>query len=126
MFSLKIGEDWRQLTQGMKNPARPPAKDWEVHPTTPWNYGLAISDATEPPGVEVEEKPIGATPFSPAGAPVELRVKGRRLPSWVMVEGSAAAPPRSPAASSSPVETLTLIPYGSAKLRITAFPRVNP
>jgi hypothetical protein len=124
VFSLKIGEDWRQITQGLKNSARPPAKDWEVHPTTPWNYGLAISDAAEPPGIEVEEKPVGTTPFSPSGAPVELRVKGRRLPGWVLVEGSAAAPPRSPAASTSPLETLTLIPYGSAKLRITAFPRV--
>ncbi len=110
----------------MKNPARAPAKDWEVHPTTPWNYGLAINDATEPAGIEVAEKPIGPTPFSPAGAPIELRVKGRRLPEWVLVDGSAAAPPKSPAASSSPVETLTLIPYGSAKLRITAFPRVSP
>jgi beta-L-arabinofuranosidase (glycosyl hydrolase family 127)/glycosyl hydrolase family 127 (putative beta-L-arabinofuranosidase) len=126
VFSLKIGEDWRQITQGMKNPARPPAKDWEVHPTTPWNYGLAIGDEGEPPGIEVEERPIGSAPFSPAGAPVELRVKGRRLSEWVVVEGSAAAPPRSPAASSAPLETLTLIPYGSAKLRITAFPRVRP
>lgn len=126
VFSLKIGEDWRQLTQGMEKPARSPAKDWEVHPTTPWNYGLAITDVAAPPGIEVEEKPIGPTPFSPAGAPVELRVKGRRLPQWVLVEGSAAPPPTSPAASASPLETLTLIPYGSAKLRITAFPRVRP
>jgi hypothetical protein len=126
VFSLKIGEDWKEVKQGMQRPARPPAKDWEVHPTTPWNYGLAMDDAAEPAGIEVAEKPIGAMPFSPAGAPVELRVKGRRLPEWVLVDGSAGAPPRSPAASSSPVETLTLIPYGSAKLRITAFPRVMP
>jgi hypothetical protein len=29
-------------------------------------------------------------------------------------------------ATDSPIETLTLVPYGSAKLRITAFPLATP
>jgi DUF1680 family protein len=112
VYSLRIGEDWRKIKE--RFPAE--AADWEVHPTTPWNYALAPGTA------KATEKPLGARPFSPQGAPVEVRVKARKLPQWKLENGSAAPVPQSPVSSSAPLETVTLIPYGSAKLRITAFP----
>jgi hypothetical protein len=121
VFALPIGEDWRPAT-GLKHPAIAPAKDWEVHPTTPWAYALASETAAAADGVEVRERPVGAIPFDTKEPPVSLRVRGRALPDWTMVEGSAAPPPQSPVTSRAPIETLTLIPYGAAKLRITAFP----
>src|SRR4029077_19009756 len=45
IFALKIGEDWRKIEKGMSHPAPPPAADWEVHPTTPWNYGFLVDPA---------------------------------------------------------------------------------
>jgi hypothetical protein len=69
---------------------------------------------------------VGRTPFSHDGAPIELTVLGRRLPAWEMVDGSAAAPPQSPVRTATPPESLTLVPYGAAKLRITAFPLAPP
>ncbi len=116
VYSLRIGEDWRKLAD------KAPAADWEIYPTTPWNYALAIDMAKPEASVEVVEKPVGEMPFSPAGAPVELRVKGRRLEQWKLVNNSAGPMQPNPVSSDQPVETLTLIPYGSAKLRITAFP----
>jgi hypothetical protein len=116
VYSLKIGEEWKKLRD------RTPAADWEVYPTSPWNYGLALDPAKAERSIKVREKPVGDYPFSAGGAPVELAIRGRRIPEWKMENGSAAAPPASPVGSTEPLEPLTLIPYGSAKLRITTFP----
>lgn len=124
VFSLKIGEKWQKITTGMSRPAKSPAADWAVLPSTPWNYGLMIDRANPEQPVEVIEKPVGLDPFSPEGAPIELRVKGRRIAAWTLVDGSAGPLPESPRTSDQPVETLTLIPYGAAKLRITDFPQI--
>jgi DUF1680 family protein len=112
VFSLRIGEDWRKLRD------KAPAADWEVHATTPWNYALQIDTKQ----MKVRENPVGNFPFSPEGAPVEITAPARKLPQWGMKNASAAPPPSSPVTSTEPLETVTLIPYGAAKLRITAFP----
>jgi hypothetical protein len=116
VYSLKIGESWHKIKQ------TGPAADWEVFPTTPWNYALAIDTSDPSKSVEVKERPIGKQPFSAEGTPVELTVKARRLTSWQLVDDSAGPLPISPVTSRQPEETVTLIPYGAAKLRITAFP----
>jgi DUF1680 family protein len=126
VFSLKIGEKWEKIATGMSHPAKSPAADWEVLPSTPWNYGLMIDRANPGRSVEVIEKRVGANPFSPEGTPVELRVKGRQIAMWTLVDGSAGPLPDSPTTSDQTVEILTLIPYGAAKLRITDFPQIAP
>ena len=122
VFALPIGEDWRKVTDGMKHPAPAPAADWEIVPTTPWNYALVLNPA-EPHALRVDERPIGDTPFSPQTPPVSIRVTGRRVPEWQLEEGSAGTLPRSPVLTTEPDEPLTLVPYGSARLRVTVFPR---
>jgi hypothetical protein len=119
VFSLKIGEQWSVVKE------HPRAPDYEVKPTTPWNYALAIRPEDFASRLEVEERPVGQYPFSHEGAPVIIRAKARRLPSWTMQNDSAAPPPRSPVETAEPEETVTLIPYGAARLRITAFPHMR-
>lgn len=118
VFSLKIGESWTKLDEGT------PAPDWEVRPTTPWNYGLVVNAIDPNESVKVIESPVGEHPFSENETPVELIVRARRVPEWQAVDDSAGPLPQSPVKSASPEETVTLVPYGAAKLRITAFPEI--
>ncbi|MGO8791923.1 MAG: beta-L-arabinofuranosidase domain-containing protein [Terriglobia bacterium] len=116
VFSLKIGENWSRLRQVG------PATDWEVYPTTPWNYALVTDPKNPEPSFTVTELPVGRQPFSLEGAPVEIAAKGRRLPGWQVEDDSAGPLPLSPVTSDQRVETISLVPYGAAKLRITVFP----
>ncbi len=119
VYSLKIGEEWKKAKD------RPRAPDWSVAPTTPWNYGLVFDAAAPAKSFEAEERPIGDYPFSPEGAPVVLRAKARRIADWQLVNDSAGPLPQSPVTVAGPDESIVLIPYGAAKLRITAFPEVK-
>jgi len=116
VYSLKLGESWKHIG-GVQ-----PHADWEVYPTTPWNYGLAVDLSNPSKSIKVSKKPVGHMPFSPEGAPIELRVNGRLVPEWKLVGSSAGPIPHSPTRSWEKVEKLTLIPYGCTNLRVTEFP----
>ena len=121
VYALKIGEDWRRVHADQPYRELPHA-DWEVYPTTPWNYALQVSEANISETVRVEEQPVGVRVFSPDEAPVRAFVNGRRLPGWEPVNGSAGPLPESPVRSEQPLEELVLIPYGCTNLRIAEFP----
>ncbi len=65
-------------------------------------------------------------PFTPEAAPIKLRVKARRIPAWRQdANGLVNTLQASPARTDQPLETVTLIPMGCARLRISAFPTVG-
>ena len=119
VFSYGIGEDWLKLRD------RGLTADWQVYPTTQWNYALASSPETAAGEVLVTEAAVDKGPFTAKGAPVTLHTKGRKISKWVGVDGVAEPVPQSPVSSEQPEETVPLIPYAAAKLRITAFPRLK-
>ena len=116
VYSLRIGAEWKHLR------GEAPHNDFEVLPTTPWNYALELDAAKPEASFRFEEAPIGANPFDPATPPLRAYVKGKLLPGWDIEHNAAAPPPQSPVTSTEPVTELELIPYGCAKLRITEFP----
>ncbi len=115
VFSYGIGEYWLKLRdRGM-------TADWQVYPTTQWNYAI---DA-RPESIRVvtaKRMPESTGPFTRKAVPVTLEVKARRVPTWLSQDNVADPVPQSPVASAEPEETVSLIPYAAAKLRITAFP----
>ena len=117
VYSLAIGEKWNLLN------GAGPAGDFEVLPTTPWNYGLLVDESDPASSIRVEATgKVGQLPFAPEFAPVRLTAPGRRLPQWSLQDDQAAPIPQGAIKSAEPLEELTLIPYGCAKLRITEFP----
>ena len=63
VFSYGIGEDWVKLRdRGM-------TADWQVYPTTQWNYAVHV-DLDEPArSVSVKESEPGDVPFARKTAP---------------------------------------------------------
>ena len=113
VFSLPLDGKWQAIKRYAQQSA-----DWQVTSATPWNFGLAVGECA----AKVERTTASDIPFDAKHPGVRLQVKGRRIPQWQVEENSAGKVPLSPVESTEPLESLTLVPYGAAKLRITAFP----
>lgn len=114
LLALPIDAAWTQIA------GEQPHADWEVQPTSPWNYALDLA-SFDGATVAIDAE-LADVPFSPDGAPIRVTVRGKRLPDWGMERGAAAPPPISPVISDEADESLTLIPYGSTNIRIAEFP----
>jgi hypothetical protein len=114
-FSLQITENWTMIAGSSQWP------QWQVDPGSAWNYGLvpgaAISVAT---GGNVND------PFKQANVPVVLTTSAQVVTDWVADSQDVVTPlVTGPVATSSPVQQVSLIPMGAARLRITSFPQAG-
>jgi hypothetical protein len=121
-FSLKIDE--RKVREGGTD--KWPA--WEIYPDSPWNYGLVINEENPTQNLEVVTNnwPESNMPFTPENAPIAIKAKARKIPEWELDnKGLVEEIQQSPAFTEEPVETITLVPMGAQRIRISAFPTVS-
>ncbi|MGF7082817.1 family 16 glycoside hydrolase [Mucilaginibacter sp. UYCu711] len=99
----------------------------EISPATPWNYGLLIDPATINKDIRIGKSKMPENPFVQVQTPVQLKIKGKRIPSWTIDYNKTAAldVPYSPVTSDQRTEELTLVPYGSEDLRVSIFPTIG-
>lgn len=116
VMALNIPTEWRKIKD------REQAPDWEALPRGAWNYALVAESGKLAGKISVEERPVGEFPFTPNGAPLAIRVAAKKVPDWTVQDNSAGDLPESPVQSGERTETVALIPYGAAKLRIAEFP----
>jgi hypothetical protein len=119
VMALEIGEEWRPIG------GTPPHADWEVHPTTPWNYALALDRDAPGSSIQVARRPMGDYPFSPQGVPVYATAQGAIVPEWVLERGTAGPVPPSPVTCHGSLVDLRLVPFGATNLRIAEFPTLG-
>lgn len=128
-YALKVGET-SKLVKNDKDPIDYGASYMEVRPTTPWNYGLILT-----PDAKLEEqykweaaKPVSNYPWNPENAPLQIKTKARRIPSWGLYNEMAGPIPYSltyQLETEDKEEDIVLIPYGCTNLRISQFPVIR-
>ena len=120
------------------------SKDWMIEPTSPWNFGLILDEKDPSKSFEVVTAPIGKYPFGDQGdlifnvttgsfdtlsqnPPIMLKAKGKLIPGWVLENNNAGLTPQSPVILTGdvPVVDIELVPYASAKLRLSEIPVIK-
>lgn len=117
-FSLPIGERWEKKEFVRDCVERKfPYCDYEIYPTTPWNYAFADDS------FDISFGEVGKVPFSPEEAP--LKIKAKFVPiEWNIIDGICSEVPSSRVPTGEVVE-LDMIPYGCTNLRMTEMPLVK-
>ncbi|MDR1884534.1 MAG: glycoside hydrolase family 127 protein [Prevotella sp.] len=133
-LSLNIDEEYRKVDakesaiwdskwQETADPSKWPS--YEIYPKTPWNYALVLDKKNPFSNFAVEKRawPSDNYPFTQQSSPVVIKAKGRQVPSWKLDRYKLCGVlPEEDCVKSSQVEDITLVPMGTARLRITSFP----
>lgn len=97
-----------------------PYCDYEYIPDSPWNYAYVGKELL------VEKREIGSIPFSSVEPPIVIHTKAKKI-DWGFEDGYNTVCAKIPA-SLEPIsdeETISLYPYGCAKLRMTELPIIK-
>ena len=141
-YALRIDEDWRVDKEDPRSTPDFPA--WDLYPASTWNYALAVDPENLEKDVKVVQGTFSDHPWSIATAPLTLQVPARRVIGWRLLKRSSTITshgrrntrlkgdfiftPQLPHPDGlakrlgERIETITLVPYGCSKLRITIFP----
>lgn len=94
----------------------------QVEAASPWNYALRLDSLEfERTAAAPLSSPV---PFDPdVEAPLRIKAKAKRLPSWTGQGRSPDPPPASPVPDpGTEEEDIVLVPFGATNIRISVFP----
>ncbi len=122
-----------------------------MYPDKDWNYAIVTGEDAEK-ALKVEKgAPMSLLPWDIDNVPLKITVKARKVNGWKLAhakkikyvenlyfrpwimsekEGKYTFTPRFPSKAAmeknglGEEETITLVPYGAAKLRLTIFPKI--
>lgn len=101
---------------------------WEILPASDWNYSLVFDEKNLKESFTIIERtwPKSNFPFTLEETPLIIKAKAKRIPEWKLDEHKLVGELKDlPTNSNSPIEEVELIPMGAARLRITAFPKLD-
>lgn len=133
-LSLNIGEEYKKVdskesaiwdSKWQKGADTEKWPTYEIYPTSDWNYALILNPKKISDYVTVEKRswPNDDFPFTQTSSPLIFKAKGRQVPSWKVDQyGLCSVLPDEDVKKSSDISNITLVPMGTARLRITSFP----
>ncbi|MFG1909378.1 beta-L-arabinofuranosidase domain-containing protein [Kribbella sp. NPDC048928] len=110
------GENWFPI------PEAPGLGEWHVHPRNNWNIGVVVDGPRGRSSWQVHRGAVPDVPFHRSSTAVGVEVTGGQIPGWNRDGADSAPPPAAPDDSWVVIEPHRLVPYGTARLRITELP----
>jgi hypothetical protein len=113
LYSIAVDGKWEMIpsTEAKK---QFPHCDYEIKPTSPWNYAFASKQ------VHFEYHGIGEYPFGETNPPISGQVEAVRIP-WKLEHKVIASLPES-LTPIGEIEKVKIIPFGCSTLRMTEVP----
>ncbi len=133
-LSLNIQEDYKKVdskasaigdSKWQKDADAEKWPSFEIYPKSAWNYALVLTPKNPLSNFVVEKRawPKDDFPFIQANSPIVVKAKGRLVPSWKIDQYKLCGVlPEESVKKSSQIDDITLVPMGTARLRITSFP----
>jgi len=120
--TTQIYEEFAEKDREQKHNEDPLFPSLNITPAGPWQYALALDEKNFKDKIRVVQRKVQGYPWDPGQSPITLEVPARRVKGWELED--AQKNPRLPITYSleGKEETITLVPEGSTRLRISAFP----